>query len=108
MAYPATKQKHGSTMQSSSGTTVDRAESGKPRLRTTYSKQWRVFTILHECSTAEKDAILAHYDANADASFDFTFSGDGQTYTVKYGEAPQARTGQLTFEWEVQSTLVEV
>ena len=106
--YPAYPQKIGSRKDAAFGTNVDVAVSGKPRLQSRFSRDWSVFRIVHECDTAEKDAILSHYDVHKNVSFAFTCHGDSVVYTVKYANIPQARTGNLNFEWEVNTTLVQV
>jgi hypothetical protein len=107
-AYPTYKQQYGSTRESTSGTQVDRAESGKARFRSFYPGQYHTFRIVHECTTAEKNAILAHYGSNHSNSFSFNFAGDGANYTVRYVEIPKATAVTGNIEWVVETLLVTV
>lgn len=108
MAYVTQKQLYGSTKEVSRGTAADRAESGKVRLRSFYSQSWAAFKLVHYCTTAEKDAILSHYNSNATLSFDMTYQADGQTYTVRYLSRPRIKQAEGTFEWHVEVQLVQV
>lgn len=107
-AYPTTRQSHGSTMEIAGGTQPDRMESGKIRLRTYHSQIWRVFRLVHECTTAERDTILAHWSADKNNSFSMTFQGDTTAYTVKYVNKPQYRPVSGTYDWVVETILVTV
>jgi hypothetical protein len=104
--YPSIPQVVGSTQESSSGTTVDRAVSGKPRFRTYYPQTWHVFHIQHECYDTDYDTIISHYAAHQFIGFDFVFSGDGVTYAVRYAERPQAQPIEGDFRWKVQTILI--
>jgi hypothetical protein len=106
--YPSVPQKVGTVREATAGTEVDLAVSGKPRLRSFYSKQWAMFRVIHECTEAEKDDLLEHFQLYADDSFLFTYSADEVAYTVKYGSAPQERPIEGTYLWVVESTLVEL
>lgn len=107
--YPSYPQLVGSTKEAGYGTTVDRAESGRPRFRTFHSQAWAVFKILHEVnSKAEMQALLDHYTANKLLSFSFTYAADGQTYTVRYGSLPKTKAVEGDFRWTIESTLVVI
>jgi hypothetical protein len=106
--YPSVPQVVGSTEDRMDGTVVDRAVSGKPRLRSYYSQTWRAFTIVHDCSQSEKDSIVSFYEANKTASFYMTWQGDGQSYLCRFTGSPQCTPTQGDFRWTVKSMLIAV
>jgi hypothetical protein len=107
-AYPSFPQIVGSKRISDDGTILDRAESGKPRLRQYYTEVRRSFDILHDVDGADKDTILAHYDADKANVFNFTFKGDNMVYTVRYLGAPDDTPTSGTDRWKVQTRLIVV
>lgn len=106
--YPSVPQQVGSERQATFNTTLDQAESGRPRLRTFYSKVWGVWKIVHRCTPTEKNTILSHYADHKLVSFNFVFAGDGLTYVVEYGDIPQIQLSDDNFLWDVETHLVEV
>lgn len=71
------------------GQKVERSESGKPKMRVRYSQTRREFEVIHELKSADRDALLAYYEANKHLSFDFLWSGNATTYTCRFQAAPQ-------------------
>lgn len=106
--YPSIKQDYGSVRESTYDTQPDVVVSGAVRLRSFYSQDWAVFRIQHTCSETQKDQILDHYAAHASVSFSFVFAGDEQSYTVRYASLPQTRIAELSGDWQVNTTLVQV
>lgn len=106
-AYPTSIQVYGTRRAALAGTELSRAVNGKPRLRTYYSQTWYEFLVVHDLTTAEKDAILAHYAADKGNVFNFTYKGDDATYSVRYIAAPEEEPtpGQ---RWRVTVRLVGV
>ena len=107
--YPAVPQHIGTTMESSRGTAVDRAVSGKPRLRSYYSKQWDVFKVVHDWIDSTSMGLLTtHYGTDRLLSFSFTYAVDGLEYTVMYADAPQVQVLEGDEYFRVTNTLVTV
>ena len=104
--YPSIPQRLDTDRVGSYDTTVDRAESGKPRFRTFFSKEWVVFVARHECTKAEMQSILDHYYAWGNESFQFTYAGDGVPYTVRYAEIPRTQVLDGDYLWRVEATLI--
>lgn len=106
--YPDLPQVLGSKRISDDGTVMDRAESGKPRLRQYFTLVRRQFVILHDVDGTDKDTILAHYDGDKENVFNFTFKGDNVAYTVRYLGVPNETPIAGTDRWSVQTLLVVV
>lgn len=107
-AYPSVVQIIGSERIIDDGTEVERSESGKPRLRSYYSQTRYEFVVQHECINTDKDALLAHYAAHKQLAFDFTYQGDNQVYSVRYGRAPQEVPVEGNYRWRVVNRLIVV
>lgn len=106
---PATiPQVIGSARTSDDGTVLDQAESGKTRLRNYFTQVRYQFTVLHDVDGPDKDAILAHYDANKAIPFSFTFAGDNVAYTCRYMQVPNETPKAGTDRWSVLVNLVVV
>jgi len=106
--YPNLPQIIGTRPITDDGTILDRAESGKPRLRQYYTEPRRIFTVLHDIDGPDKDAILSHYDGDKANVFDFTFSGDGVVYNCRYMGVPNETPVAGVDRWRVQTRLVVV
>ena len=106
--YPTLPQIIGSTKISDDGTTLDFAESGKPRLRQYYTQVREQFNILHDVDGTDKDTILSHYDGDKANVFNFTFKGDNVTYSVRYISVPNETPVAGTDRWRVAVRLVVV
>jgi hypothetical protein len=107
--YPVIPQRVDTRRASTFGTVVDRAESGRPRLRTFHSQDWLVFTVTHECTKVQMQSILDHYMLGATTeTFNFTYAGDGVTYVVRYADIPKAQPVIGDWDWRVEATLVVV
>lgn len=106
--YPDLPQVIGSTKTDDDGRVLDFAESGKPRLRQYYTQVRTQFDILHDVDGTDKDTIVAHYDGDSANVFNFTFKGDGQTYSVRYLGVPQTTPVAGTDRWRVQTRLIVV
>ena len=87
---------------------LDRAESGKPRLRQYYTEVRRQFIVLHDVDGPDKDSVLSHYDGDKANVFNFTFAGDSVVYTVRYMGVPNETPLAGVDRWSVQSLLVVV
>lgn len=104
--YPSIPQIYGSVMQPSDGTIVDRALSGKVRLRSYYSAIRYTITVLHDVDGAEKNLVWAHYLAHRYVAFNLVFIADGQTIAVRYSEPPLLTPIAGTNRWSIQTNLV--
>lgn len=89
MAYPSYPQLLGSRQIKLGGHKMERSQSGKPKIRVQYSQTRHEFEVVHELKTADKDALIAYYEANKHLAFDFTWAGDGQTYSCRFVDVPQ-------------------
>lgn len=106
--YPTLPQLVGSQKLDDDGRVLDLAESGKPRLRQYYTQVRTQFNILHEVDGSDKDTIVSHYNGDSANVFNFTFKGDGVTYSVRYLGVPQTTPVAGTDRWRVQSRLIVV
>lgn len=107
--YPSVVQAYGTMVQGADGTLVDRAVSGKPRLRSYYTQVRDVITVVHDLDTTDKDLIEAHYGTDRLLSFVFNFlaTDPATQYTVRYTRPPLYRPipgGR----WSIKVTLVVV
>jgi hypothetical protein len=83
--YPAYKQAYDSRPPLASGLKTERAGNGSLWIRKTYTSFKRDFEVVHPSLTkAEYDALITFYNANVGIAFDFTWNGDGVTYTGCY------------------------
>lgn len=107
-AYPDLPQIVGTQKIDDDGTIVDLAESGKPRLRQYFTQVRTQFVVLHDIDGPDKDTILTHYDGDKANAFNFTFKGDGVTYSCRYMGVPQTTPVAGTDRWRVTTKLVVV
>lgn len=105
--YPSVVQAYGSTIRSDDGTIVERAVSGKPRLRSYYTQVREQITVVHDLDDTDKALIEAHYAGDRFNAFVFNFAADGTQYTVRYANAPQYRPIPGN-RWQVRVDLVVV
>jgi hypothetical protein len=106
VSYPALRILRTSTPERAGGQEAARATNGRLRLRRLWSAEKTDFGLEHALTDDERTTLEAHYQANKDASFSFTWPEDGSTYTVAYGAAPRYQR-QLGW-WTAQVTLLEV
>lgn len=66
-----------------------RATNGMLKRRRLYSADKADFTIVHILGRADRDTLLAFWEANKDANFDFRWPVDGATYTCGFVDKPQ-------------------
>lgn len=70
--------------------TLVRATNGALKVRRLHGTEKVRISIEHWLSSADKTTLDAHYDANLDASFSYTWPGSGSpTYTVVYAAKPR-------------------
>lgn len=105
MAYPTLHQLEGSVERLVDDREVVRATGGTARASAFFDARKRSFVVVHRLSAADLATLYAHYDANRTTSFSFTWSLDGATYTVIYGQAgirvtPRAVHHDVTVELE--------
>jgi ABC-type branched-subunit amino acid transport system substrate-binding protein len=92
MAYPSGLPVMAeSTTERDGGIDPVRASNGLLKVRRLYSAEKSVFNVVHYLSDAQRTALEAAYQADKLLNFSFTWPGDGVTYTVRYGRAPQYR-----------------
>lgn len=104
--YPDVTQVIGTQMMAEDGTVLERAVSGKPRLRSYFVDVQQVAQIVHDCDGPDKDAIWSHYNAHRGVPFQFLYHGDGQLYTVLYLAPPERVPVPGTDRWRVTSNLL--
>jgi hypothetical protein len=85
MAYPSFAQLVGSSLRHLSDRVVTRDTGGTARASSYYDAVKRAFTVKHLLTTADLATLEAYYAANQTASFDFTWSLNGTTYTCIFG-----------------------
>ena len=85
--YPQVIQ---SKIVSRRGTVVERAVSGKPRIRSYWPKTLREFTVVHDITPDEKDDLENYYETQAFNVFTFNWLGDGPPvmYDVRFVAPP--------------------
>lgn len=90
MNYPAFKQRVTSKPSSMDGGKIDRAADGSLRVRWTWDKRRRVFSVEHILTLEQFQELLSFYDLHrgADAEFDFEWRGEGQTYRCIFDGPP--------------------
>lgn len=105
-AYPSYPVTADSTAQAEAGLDAERATNGLLRVRALYPADKTSFDVRHILTQAQRDALAAFYTANKLLDVTFRWPGDGQTYTVRFGAAPQFRRRWLHYEATVR--LLEV
>ena len=87
-AYPNFRQLLGTRLTPDAGIRLNRAVSGKPRLRTRYSQVWNEGIIIHELNQADLDTLNAFYETNKNIAFTFVYAADLQTHTLQFTTCP--------------------
>ena len=87
MAYPNFDLEEGSKRQVLSGEIIDRGDSGFPRKRVLFDREYYEFILKHLLNESEYNTLMQHYHDNRDTTFDFTWI-DGQTYLLEYVAPP--------------------
>lgn len=106
--YPNIPQVMGSQIFAADGTVMDRAVSGKPRLRSYYPDVQFTAQVLHDVDGPDKDAVWAHYLAHRFVAFDMLFRANNGTYSVRYTEPPAILPIPGTDRWSLTSKFVVV
>lgn len=89
-----------------SGHETVRATNGALHVRRLFSSDKRNWILSFLLDNTDLSTLMTHYGANKDASFNFYWPGDAQTYSVSYSAAPQpSRVGPL--HSRVRVTLME-
>lgn len=104
--YPDLPQLIGSEIAGDDGTTVERAVSGKVRMRSLYVDVQLIATILHEVDGPDKELVMAHYAANRGEVFPLLYRADGLTYQLMYTGMPRCIPVAGTDRWSITSSLV--
>lgn len=107
-AYPTLTLLNSSTPRRDAGLQPRRASNGRLRMRRLYTTEKMEFDLTHWLTSAERDQLEAHYQANKDASFAFTWPTDGVMRTCMYGSAPLVTEGGGATKWLVSVKLMEV
>lgn len=105
-AYPTLTTLRTSTQDRDAGIDSARATNGTLRVRVLYPTEKIEFQLVHWCSTAQKDALEAFYQANKFGNVTYTDPADGSVHTVRFAAAPLAV--DVTPWWEVRVRLREV
>lgn len=92
-SYPSFPQLLGSVETPRDDLTVDRAVNGTAKARAFYTARKRQFQVRHLLTKAERDTLLAFYDANRLVSCLFTWTGDTTptVYTCLFERPPELR-----------------
>ena len=56
---------------------------------------------------ADKDTVMAHYEANKDVPFDWGNIQDGDTYEVVYAMPPKLTIDKIKLRWRIQLTFIQ-
>lgn len=78
---------------SSSSTRLDgfvslRASNGALKVRKMMSGEKMEWTVQHELTASQKATLESFYQSNKTSDVDFTWPGDGNTYTARFIGAP--------------------
>jgi hypothetical protein len=106
--YPVIPQVFGTTRVSDDGTIVEKADSGKPRLRSFYTSVRHTFNVIHDVDGTDKDLVAAHYVTDQFLVFNFTFKADSTVHSCRYARAPLEEPIPGTDRWKVSVQLVVV
>lgn len=87
-AYPDLPLQDNSQPHVDGGFQASRATNGRLRVRRLYADEKYSFDLVHVLVREQYDALMAHYRANKDASFSFTWPLDGRQRTMQYTDAP--------------------
>lgn len=98
----------GSKETAEDGTVMERAESGKPRLRSFYSEVRKGFVVQHECYSPQKEELTAFYNLHKWEVVDFVWQGDNLTYTCRFVGPPQCTPVVGDGYWSITTQLVVV
>lgn len=92
MSYPSLPMLRSSRADREGGFDPVRATNGVLKVRRLYSAEKMVFRVEHILTAAQRTTLEAAYTANRTANLSFVWPVDGQTYTVRFGAAPQYTT----------------
>lgn len=85
----------------------DRATNGSLRARALWTAAKRAFRLEHVLGAVEAQAMRDFYAARRALTVDFTWPGDGQTYTCMFAAPPEYRPIGGSY-WTVSVELEEV
>ena len=105
--YPQIPQVVGTVRGVTSGKKVLRTPSGKPIFYNYFPRARSTFMVVHDCSTAEMQQVLTHYETMKYRPFLFTLASDSVTYTVQYVDVPTATPTEGDGRWHVETLLLE-
>ena len=104
-AYPTLAHSDDSARVPRSGLQIDTAEDGTVRARSLYSEIVYEITAIHPYqSSTNRDLVTAHYAANYNGSFSYTWPDGSVAMTAVYAEAP--RVEWTPGGWDVYVSLV--
>jgi hypothetical protein len=106
--YPTIVQIYGTRRTGDDGTVVEKADSGKPRLRSFFTQVRYSFTVIHDVDGPDKDLVLAHYATDQNLIFNFTFKADSTVHSCRYAQAPFEEPIAGVDRWRVTVSLVVV
>ena len=104
--YPTLTTLRNSGQARDAGIDSARATNGALRTRVLYPADKIDFDLVHWCSTTERDALEAFYQANKLLNVDYVDPSDGSTHVVRFSAAPQYTA--LTPWWEARVRMREV
>lgn len=90
MSYPTTLPiMADSTADREGGFEPVRATNGLLKIRRLYSAEKTTFRLVHWLSDAQKATLETAYSTYKTANLTLVWPGDGASYTVRFGAAPQ-------------------
>lgn len=90
MSYPTTLPiMQESTAEREGGFEPARASNGLLKVRRLYSAEKMTFRLVHWLSDAQKTTLETAYSTFKTSNLTLVWPGDGASYTVRFGAAPQ-------------------
>lgn len=106
--YPNIPQVIGSQFVGDDGTVLERAVSGRPRLRSFYTQPRFLGQVMHDVDDPEKLLVENHYNTHRGVPFNVLFRGDGRTYQCYYVGMPEFVPLPGVGRWRILTKLVQV
>lgn len=91
MSYPSLPILRSSSAERQGGFEPVRATNGVLKVRRLFAAEKTTFRVEHLLTDAQRTTLENAYVANRTANLTFAWPVDGQSYTVRFAEAPQYR-----------------
>ncbi len=87
--YPSFGVQINSSVKVEEGYEPVRATNGSLKIRRMFASPKRTFDIEHWLDSSEKSTLDTFYSTNKGLNVTLVWAGDGQSYTVRFVDAPQ-------------------